>query len=119
MAEGILAGMAKRRMAEIVHESDGLREVFVETERAGDGAGDLGDLHSVGQARAEVVIIGGGKDLRLVFEAAKSGGMDDAVAIALEATAVFVLGFRELAATRIAAHGGIRREDERFVLFDE
>jgi hypothetical protein len=35
--EGSFAGMPEGRVSEIVAESDGLREILVETERAGDG----------------------------------------------------------------------------------
>ncbi len=39
--ELLLAGVAERRVAEVVAEADGLREVFVQVQRAGDGPGDL------------------------------------------------------------------------------
>src|SRR5688500_7356179 len=43
LVEGPLAGMAERRMPEVVGERQGFRQVFVESERTGDRAGDLGD----------------------------------------------------------------------------
>ncbi len=95
-AQGILAGMAEGRMAQIVDEGNGFGEVFVEAESTGDRTRDLCDFHSVRQARAEVVVIGRGEYLRLVFEAAKRCRMDHAVAVALEAAAVFVFRLGEL-----------------------
>ena len=40
--ERALAGVAERRMAEVVAERGGLGQVLVEPERAGERAGDLG-----------------------------------------------------------------------------
>jgi hypothetical protein len=50
-----LAGVTERRMGDVVDEGEGLAEVFVEVQRLRDGAGDLRDLESVGEAAAEVV----------------------------------------------------------------
>jgi hypothetical protein len=50
-------------------------------------ARDLRDLDAVRQAGAKQVAFVIDEDLGLVFEAAKGGGMDDAVAVALEFTA--------------------------------
>ena len=49
----ILAGMAERRMAEIVREGERLGEILVEAERARDRPRDLRDLQAVGQAHAK------------------------------------------------------------------
>ena len=85
--ERALAGMAERRMAEIVGERQRLGEVLVEPERAGERAGDLGDLEGVGQPGAEVVALVKDEDLGLVREPAEGGRMDDAVAVAPEGVA--------------------------------
>ena len=53
-------------------------------QRLGERARDLRDLDRVGQARAEMVALVVDEHLRLVGEAAEGGGMDDAVAVALE-----------------------------------
>jgi hypothetical protein len=82
-----LAGMAERRMAEVVGQRQGLRQVLVEAERAGDRAGDLGHLEAVGQPRAVVIALMIDEHLGLVLEAAEGGGMDDPVAVALEGRA--------------------------------
>ena len=80
----ILAGMAERRVAEVVGEAQGLGEVLVEAERAGDRPADLRDFDAVGQADAEMIAVGGDEHLRLVAQAAEGDGMDDPVAVALE-----------------------------------
>ena len=85
--ERALAGMAERRMAEIVGERERLGEVLVEPERAGERARDLGDLEGVGQPGAEMVALVEHEDLGLVREPAEGGGMDDAVAVAAERVA--------------------------------
>ncbi len=47
-------------------ERDRLGEVFVEHQRTGDGARDLGELERVRKARAVVVAFRRQEDLRLV-----------------------------------------------------
>ena len=79
-----LAGVAERRVADVVDQRERLRQVVVQAERGGDLAGDLRDLDGVGQAAAEVVGGAAGKDLRLARQAAKGAGLHDAVAVALE-----------------------------------
>ena len=79
--EHVLAGVAERRVAEIVPERDRLGEVLVQSERAGGAAGDLRDLDRVGQTRAEVVALVRNEDLRLVLQPAKRARMDDAIAV--------------------------------------
>ena len=82
--ERIFAGMAERRVAEVVGEAECLGQVLVEAEGAGDGAADLRDLEAVGQADPEMVAVGGDEDLGLVAQAAEGDRVDDPVAVALE-----------------------------------
>ncbi|MNL26541.1 hypothetical protein D3C87_1480700 [compost metagenome] len=82
--QGPFAGMAKGRVAQIVTQGHGLGEVFIQAQRAGDGPGDLAHFQRVGEAIAKVPALVGQKDLCLVLQAPESGGMDDAVAVALE-----------------------------------
>ncbi len=80
-----LAGMAEGRVADVVAEGDGLREVLVEPEGLGDSARDLRDLEGVAEARAKVVLARRDEDLRLVREAPeRAAEVDDPVAVALE-----------------------------------
>ena len=85
--ERVLAGMAERRVAEIVAERDRFGEIVVEPKRPGERARDLRHLDGMGEAGAEMVALVIDEDLGLVGEAAEGGGMDDAVAVALELAA--------------------------------
>ena len=87
VVERVLAGMAEGRVAEVVRQRQRLGQVLVEPQRAGQRAGDLRHLDRVGQPRAVVVALVVDEDLRLVLQAAEGGGMDDAVAVALERAA--------------------------------
>ena len=82
--ERALAGMAERRMAEVVGERQRLAQILVEPERAGERAGDLRDFERVGEPGAEMVALVEDEHLRLVGQPAEGGGMDDAVAVAAE-----------------------------------
>ncbi len=68
---------------EVVAEGDRLGEVFVEVERAGDGAPDLRDFERVCETRDVVVAGRGDEHLRLVLEPPKRLAVDDAVAVPL------------------------------------
>ena len=72
VVEGVLARMPERRVAEVVREREGLGEVLVEAERAGERPGDLAHLDGVGQAGAEVVALVVDEDLRLVLRRRKA-----------------------------------------------
>ncbi len=92
--ERLLPGMAERGVPEIMGERQGLGEILVEAERAADRAGNLRHLQAVRQPRAVMVALVIDEDLRLVGQPAKSGRMDDAVAVALKRRAHRMLGFR-------------------------
>lgn len=104
--EGGLAGVSEGRVTEVVGQGDGFGERFVDAEGDGEGAGDLGDFEGVGEAGAEMVVVGGGEDLGLVFESAESGGLDDALAVAVEGGAEGVGGFVVVAAGGVGAGAG-------------
>jgi hypothetical protein len=82
--EGAFAGVGEGRMTEIVGERNGFGKVLVEAERPGQRARHLADLEGVGQAGAKMLALVAEEDLGLVLEAPEGGGMDDAVAVALE-----------------------------------
>ena len=102
--ERLLAGVAERRMAEVVAERDRLGQVLVQPERPRHGPRDPRHLEGVGHARAEVVALGGDEHLRLVLEAAEGLGVDDPVAVALERRSQ-----RALALVRMLPSAGLVR----------
>ncbi len=99
------ADVPERGMAEVVAQGDGLGQVLVQVQGAGDGAGDLAQFQGVGQARAVMVAFGRDEHLGLVLQAAERLGVQDAVAIALERRAHRRRFFRPLAAAVAAARG--------------
>jgi hypothetical protein len=80
----MFAAMAERWMTKVVREAQRLRQVFVETERAGYGPSDLRDFYAVGEPHPEMIAVGGDEHLRLVAQAAESDRVDDSVAVALK-----------------------------------
>ena len=87
VVERALAGVAERRMAEIVRQRQRLSQVLVEAERARQRAGDLRHFQRMREPRAVMVALVIDEDLRLVCEAAEGGRMDNAVAVAAEIVA--------------------------------
>ncbi len=80
--------MAERRVADVVDERERFSKVGVQSQRRGDGAGDLGNFERVRQTIAEMIRVACSENLRLGFQATKSAGMDDAIAVARIGTAV-------------------------------
>ena len=105
----LLAGVAERRMAEVVGQRDGLGEVGVEAERLGDRAGDLGHLQRMGQPGAEVIALVGDEDLGLFLQPTEGRGVDDAVAVAGEGGARAAGRLGEAASREARRIGGERR----------
>ncbi len=92
-SRALLAGMAERRVAQVVRQGDGLGQILVESEPAGDGSADLRDFEGVRQARAVVVVGLRDEHLCFVHEPPEGGGVDDAIAVALVEGAEGVLRF--------------------------
>src|ERR1035438_4587271 len=65
--EGLFSGMAEGRVADVVDQGKGFGEIDVEAEGSGDGAGDLRDFESVGEAVAEMVGVAAGEEPGLWF----------------------------------------------------
>jgi hypothetical protein len=85
--QSAFASVAKGGMADVVDQSEGLSEVFVEAQCGGCGAGDLRDLNGMGEAAAEVVGGATGEDLGFSCEATEGAGLHNAFAITLEGRA--------------------------------
>ncbi len=109
-----LAGVPEGGVSEVVRQADGLDQVLVGAQRPGDGAADLCHLQRVGETGAEVVAFVVDEHLRLVFQAAEGGRVQDPVAVALEGGAVFGLVIEVGAPLGIFAAHAVG--SERFVL---
>ena len=114
MVERVFDGMAEGGMPEIAGEGDGLGEVFVEAEGAAERAGERGDLDGMGEAGTDVVAGAVEWDLGFVFEATKSGAVNDAFAVSLEFGAEVVRFFGVFAAEAFATFGGEGGEKKGF-----
>ena len=110
----VLAGMAERRVAEVVGKAQSLGQILVEPQRAGDRPADLRDFEAVGQPDAIMVAVGRDEHLGLVAEPPESDRVDQPVAVALEdvaraARAAAILGV-EPSARSFGAGGDERRK---------
>ena len=90
-----LTRVAARRMADVVNQRKRLHQVRIQAQRLRHRAADLRDFQGVGQSIAKVIGIAPGKNLGLVFQAAKGAGMDDAVAVALIIVSIGVRRLRD------------------------
>lgn len=100
------AGVAERRVTDVVDKGKSFGEFGIAAESAGDGAGNLRDFERMREAIPKMIGIAHGEDLRLGFQAAKGPGMNDAIAIAGVFASVGMLGFREAAVAReLSSHG--------------
>ena len=107
--KGALAGMSKRRMAEVVGQRQRLCQVLVEAELPGQRAGDLGHLQRMGKPGTVMIAFVEHEYLGLMLQAAKRGGMDHAVAIAPERAAGPARGLRKQPAAAAVGVAGIDR----------
>ena len=96
--EGALSGVAEGRVANVVRQRQRFSEFMIESERGGQGAGDLGDFEGVRKAATEVVGwragARAGEDLGLAGEAAEGAGVEDARRVAGEWGAVGMKWFK-------------------------
>ena len=116
LVERLLAGVAERRVAEVVAEPDRLDEILVQLQRPADAARDPGGLERVRQPRPEMVALGIDEHLRLEAQAAERLRVDDPVAVALERRPqpAFLLG--QVASPRLVGADGERRQPALLVL---
>ena len=113
-----LAGVAERRVAEIVAERDRFGELLVQPQHLGDGARDLRDLERVREPRAVVIAGRREEHLRLVLQPPERLAVDDAVAVALKRGAHVVFRRGAEAPARVGALGRLRREDVALARFE-
>src|SRR5262245_13756525 len=87
-----LAGVAERRVPQVVAECNGFRQFFMKAENLRDGSGNLRYLERMCEARPIVVAGRREEHLCLVLEASECLAVDDPVAIALKCRTNVVLG---------------------------
>ena len=104
-------------MPEIMGQTDRLGQVLVQTQGAGNGAANLGDLDGMGQAGAEHIALVIDEHLGLVFKPAKRGRVYDPIPIPLILIAVSHLVFGMCAASGVMRMGRINRETPRHYPF--
>ena len=109
-----LAGVAERRMPEVVTERDRFGQLLVKPQHLGDRPRDLRHLERVGQPRPVVIAGRREEHLRLVLQPAERLAVDDAIAIALKRRPHFVFRLRTKAAARVGAFRRLRRERVAF-----
>jgi hypothetical protein len=95
LVEFSFPGMAKGRVADIVHQRERLNEFRVDAQGTGNGAGNLGDFECVRESIAKVVGEASAENLRFCFQTAECPGVDDAVTVARIFAAVGMRGFRK------------------------
>ena len=67
-----------------MRQRDRLDQIIIQLQRPRHRPGDLRDLDGMRHARPEIVTLVIDENLRLVFQLAKGGGMQDTVAVALK-----------------------------------
>ena len=105
-----LAGMAERRMAEVVGKRKRLGQILIDMKRARHGAGDLRHFEAMGEPRPVMIALVIDEDLGLVGQPAEGGRMQDAVAVAGIKRAGRARRFRHEAPPALALIRGIRRQ---------
>ena len=102
--------MTEGRVTQVVRQADGLDQILVAAQGAGDGATDLRDFDGVRETGAIVIAFVVDEDLRLVFQAAEGGGVNDAVAVTLEGGTIFWLVIEVSAPFAVLAAHAVRRQ---------
>ncbi len=94
--EHVFAGMAERRMPQVVDQGQRLDQIFVQSQRPADGPRDTGHFQRVGQPGAMIIAQFAGEDLRLEAQAAIGRSVHDPIAIALERPPIGMLAARDI-----------------------
>ena len=113
-----LAGVTEGSVSEVVPEGNGLCQVLIEEEGAGDGTRDLSHLKCMGEAGPVVIASRREEDLGFSLESAEGLRMKDSVTVTLEEGAVGVFRFGLQASFRRGSQGGVRPQALSFALFN-
>ena len=112
-----LARMAKRRMAEVVGQTDALDKILVCPKRSGDRAPNLGNFERMGDAGPIVVPLGDDEDLGLALQPPPRRRMQHAFAVTLEGGPIRLLRVGVRPPARFGAAAGKRRKGQRLQAF--
>ena len=104
------------RVAKIVPESDGFRQIFVQAEGTGQGPCNLGNLKRMGKPGPVMIPFRGKKNLRFEFQPAKRFAMDDTIPIPLKGSPQIAGSLLPGTACRFGRMGRIRGQQEVFLL---
>ena len=103
--KGALTRMAKGSVAQIMPKGDGLGQVLIQPQRAGDRARDLGHLKRMGQPGAVVIALRREEYLCFLLQPAEGLAVENTIPVALEAGPDRVLRQRQAAAQTVRAQG--------------
>ena len=81
--------MTKRCVAQIVGQGHGFGQFDIQAQNGCNCTGDLTHFYRVGQASAKQAAFVRNEHLGFVHQAAECGGVNDTIAVALKARAVF------------------------------
>lgn len=84
LVQRALPCVAKGRVPQVMGQADGLGQILVETQGAGNGASDLRHLQRVGEPGAVEVALRREKYLRFLLEPPERFAVDDPVTVPLE-----------------------------------
>src|SRR5262245_25292614 len=100
--------MAERRMAKVMGQCDGFRQILIEAQPPSDGPADLGDFQSMRKSVAMMVVDRPSEHLRFAHQPAKRGAMHDPLAVALKHAPERVRFFRVRPATTVRGMHRVR-----------
>ncbi len=110
VVQGVLPGVTKRGVPQIVGQGNGFHQVFVPDQGARHRAGQLRHFQGMGEAGSKQVALVVQKHLGFVDQAAKRRGVNDAVAVALMVVAGGRGCFRVTAPARLAGPARLGRQ---------
>ena len=84
LRKAALAIVAKRRVADVMRQSDCLSQILIETEASRNSSSGRGDESNMIHSRADVIVLGKVEDLCFVPQSPKGLRVDDSVNVPLK-----------------------------------
>ena len=101
--------VSERSMPEVMAHCDRFRQVLIQSQRSGDGPGDLGNLQRMSQPGTKVVAFRCQKYLGFMHKPSEGLRMDDPVPVPLIVCPHIAFWFVILSPLRLCGLGGKRR----------